>query len=77
MLLGGLGLSAAVRVQALRGEIDAERRTIGELESRVRQLRETVDRLHNDPEYVEKIAREEHGLARPGETILKFPARTP
>jgi cell division protein FtsB len=32
-----------------------------------------VDRLRTDPAYIEKLAREELGYVRPGETVLKFP----
>jgi cell division protein FtsB len=35
-------------------------------------LREKRERLLNDPRFVEKIAREELGLAKPGETVFKF-----
>lgn len=38
----------------------------------LRHLREKQQRLINDPRYVEKIAREELGLAKPGETVFKF-----
>jgi cell division protein FtsB len=33
-----------------------------------------VDRLRNDPLYIEKLAREEMGMVREGETVLKFPS---
>ena len=32
-----------------------------------------MERLRNDPAYIEKLAREEFGYVRPGETVLKFP----
>ena len=38
----------------------------------LRHLRLKQERLLNDPRYVEKIAREELGLAKPGETVFKF-----
>jgi len=38
----------------------------------LRHLRMKQQRLLNDPRFVEKIAREELGLAKPGETIFKF-----
>ena len=43
------------------------------LRARTEELSRTVERLRNDPSYVEKLAREELGYVRPGETILKFP----
>ena len=84
-LLGGAGLvllaaSLAVygghqvlRVQAMRAEITAMERDIASLRARTDELTRTVERLRNDPAYVEKLAREELGYVRPGETILKFP----
>jgi cell division protein FtsB len=82
--LGGLVLVTAVatyatngyvRVRQLRLEIDAMERDIAAMRARAGQLAQTIDRLRNDPDYLEKIAREEQGMARPGETILKFPSR--
>ena len=35
-------------------------------------LKDQQERLQSDPAFVEKIAREELGLARPGETVFKF-----
>jgi cell division protein FtsB len=84
-LLGGAGLvllaaSLAVygghqvlRVRAMRAEITAMERDIASLRARTDELTRTVERLRNDPAYVEKLAREELGYVRPGETILKFP----
>lgn len=36
------------------------------------ELRREIWRLRNDLEYIEKIAREELGLARPGEVVFEF-----
>ena len=35
-------------------------------------LRERIDRIRRDDAYLEKIAREELGLVRPGEIIYRF-----
>lgn len=43
------------------------------LESRIRQLDEKQQRFRTDPEFVERIAREQ-GMAKPGETIFRFPS---
>ncbi len=70
VVYGGSGLLRVWRmkqdVQALEGEIAA-------LRGQNQDLARTVDRLRSDPAEIEKIAREELGLARPGEKILKFP----
>jgi cell division protein FtsB len=75
VMMGAWGVSGALRVQALRQEIETARRDLETLEARRRALTETIDRLRNDPGYLEKLAREEHGLVREGETVLKFPSR--
>ena len=41
-------------------------------EEMLRHLQQKKERLLNDPRFVERIAREELGLARPGETVFKF-----
>lgn len=41
-------------------------------EQRLNELKRQQYRLQTDPAFVEKIAREEFGLARPGEVIFKF-----
>ena len=84
-LLGGAGLvllaaglavyggHQVLRVRTMRGEIAAMERDIVTLRARTEELSRTVERLRNDPSYVEKLAREELGYVRPDETVLKFP----
>jgi cell division protein FtsB len=77
VLVAGLAVYATtgyVRVRQLRLEIDAMEKEMTALREQAATLATTIDRLRHDPDYLEKIAREEHGLARPGETILKFPS---
>lgn len=38
----------------------------------LKHLKSKQERLLNDPRYVERIAREELGYAKPGETVFKF-----
>ena len=73
LALAVYGASGLVRVTAMRGEIDALQRELADLRARSERLTATVDRLRNDPAYVEKLAREELGYVREGETVLKFP----
>ena len=42
------------------------------LEERLKLLKSYQDRMRDDPEFVEKVAREELGLAKPGETVIRF-----
>ncbi|MCS6771990.1 MAG: septum formation initiator family protein [Kiritimatiellae bacterium] len=53
------------REEQLREEVRLEQEML-------RYLQQKQERLRTDPRFVEKIAREELGLAKPGETIFKF-----
>ncbi len=75
-VLGGWGVGGVLRVREIDREIAAVERAIAALRTRAEQLTATIDRLRNDPAYIEKLAREEHGLVREGETVLKFPAKS-
>jgi cell division protein FtsB len=69
-VFGSHGLLAMRRTQTqireLRREIDRLNQQNGDLSKQVQSLR-------SDPKAVERIAREEMGLARPGEMIFKLP----
>jgi cell division protein FtsB len=58
------------QIQELRGEIER-------LSHENQALAEHVNALKTDPDTIEKIAREEMGLAKPGEMIFKLPAGSP
>ena len=74
-LLVGWGVSGAIRIRAIQMKITTTEREIAALRARTATLSDAIDRLRNDPAYLEKLAREEHGLVREGETVLKFPSR--
>jgi cell division protein FtsB len=77
LLAAGLavyGGQQVLRVRHMRGEIATMERDIVTLRTRTTELSRTVEALRNDPAYVEKLAREELGYVRPGETVLKFPS---
>ncbi len=69
-VFGSHGLLAMRRtqkqIQDLHGEIDRLNKENTNLSGEVQALR-------SDPKAVERIAREEMGLARPGEMIFKIP----
>jgi cell division protein FtsB len=69
-VFGNHGLLAMRRtqsqIQELRGQIDRLNKENSDLDHQVQLLR-------TDPKAVERIAREEMGLARPGEMIFKLP----
>jgi cell division protein FtsB len=68
------GGNQVLRVTQLRRELEVMERDIVTLRARADELSRTVERLRNDPAYLEKLAREELGYVRPGETVLKFPS---
>jgi cell division protein FtsB len=68
------GGNQVLRVTHLRQELETVERDIVSLRARAEELSRTVERLRNDPAYIEKLAREEFGYVRPDETVLKFPS---
>jgi cell division protein FtsB len=78
VLLLGLvvyGWQGVVRVRQLREQLVGLERENAHLRREAERLAQAIDRLRNDPLYLERIAREERGMVRPGETVLKFPPR--
>lgn len=63
--------------QRLRKDILTLDAKIAVEEKTGRQLRSTIDAVQNDPQTLERLAREQLGFARPDETIIRFevPAR--
>ncbi len=43
-----------------------------QLEANTEQLKQKIDNLSNDPELLERIAREEYGMKKEGEKIYKI-----
>jgi cell division protein FtsB len=62
------GLSDLFRLKSERDRLVQENRR---LKRENLTLYRTIDRLKNDPEYIESIARKELGMIRKGEVILK------
>ena len=73
--LGVYGWQGVVRLRYMRHQLETLERDNVTLRQQAERLTQTIDRLRNDPAYLERIAREEQGMVRPGETILKFPAK--
>jgi cell division protein FtsB len=67
------GVSAVLRVSHMKREMETLERDLVTLRARTDELTKTVDRLRTDPAYIEKLAREDLGYVREGETVLKFP----
>jgi cell division protein FtsB len=72
-IFGTHGVLAMHRSQQQAAEIQRE---IDRLDAENRKLQDRVRSLKNDPSTIERIAREEMGLARPGEYIFKLPPKT-
>jgi cell division protein FtsB len=68
-VFGAHGFIAMRRTQK---EIEQIRGQIGKLNEENKSLSSQVDSLKTDPHAIERIAREEMGLARPGERIYKL-----
>jgi cell division protein FtsB len=69
-VFGPHGFIAMRRTQK---EIDQIREQIVKMNDQNKSLTEQVTSLKSDPKSIERIAREEMGLARPGEMIFKIP----
>ena len=70
LAVGGQSLN---RVWRLKQEVDGLEREIAGLRAETNRLMAVVDRLRTDPDYIEQVAREDLGLVKPGERILKLP----
>lgn len=58
--------AARSREQVLQAQIAATR-------AESERLRARIDRLHHDPGMLERLAREDLGLVRPGDVIIELP----
>ena len=67
-IFGTHGVLAMRRTQQQAAEI---RKEINQLDTENKKLLDRVKALKTDPATIERIAREENGLARPGEYIFK------
>jgi len=83
-LVAGLGLLFIQDIFGTHGvlamhrslqEAAAAQRAIDQLTEENRKLQDRVEQLKTDPATIERIAREQMGLARPGEYIFKVPAK--
>jgi cell division protein FtsB len=73
-VFGAHGLLALRRTH---NDIARLRIEISQLDRENRELTEKVKALKTDPHVIERIAREEMGLARKGEKVFKLPAPAP
>jgi cell division protein FtsB len=71
-LFGTHGVLAMRRAQKQAVRVKQE---IESIDTENRRLEDSVKSLKSDPQAIERIAREEMGLARPGEYIFKIPSK--
>jgi cell division protein FtsB len=67
------GAHGFIAMRRTQHEIELMREQIGKLNGENKSMTDQVNSLKTDPKAIERIAREEMGLARPGEMIYKLP----
>ena len=73
-LIGDQGLIA---YRELRSEAERLRVDVVQMEARKIDLVRVIKSLHEDPDYIEQVARQKLGLVRPGELVLQIPPMSP
>ena len=69
------GTHGFLAMQRTKKQIKRVQTDLNRLNKENEQLSEDVKELKSDPSKIEGIAREELGLAKPGEVIIKIPPR--
>lgn len=72
ILFSWIYLPVLSKYHDLKQQADELDRQIEKIEKEVAVTRDERDLLKNDPEYLEKVIRDEMGLVKPGEIIYKF-----
>ncbi len=73
LVLLGYGGQSLARVWHMKQQVESLEREIGSLRLETERLAVAIDRLRNDPDHIEQVAREALGLVKPGERVLKLP----
>ena len=69
----GYGGQSLARVWHMKLEVESLEREISTLRAETGRLTALVTRLRSDPDLIEQVAREDLGLVKPGERVLKLP----
>jgi cell division protein FtsB len=78
LLVGSLfGDRGILHLVAQRERAESLRREIEDLRAENGRLAAEISALKTDPRAIERLAREELGLARPGETVFLIPEEDP
>lgn len=67
------GGQSLARVWQMKHAVESLEREIVTLRAETGRLTAVVHRLRTDPEFIEQVAREDLGLVKPGERVLKLP----
>lgn len=67
------GGQSLARVWQMKQEVESLEREIGALRAETGRLTAVVNRLRTDPDFIEQVAREDLGLVKPGDRVLKLP----
>ena len=73
LIVLGYGGQSLARVWHKKQEVESLEREIGSLRTETERLSVAINRLRNDPDHIEQVAREALGLVKPGERVLKLP----
>jgi len=73
VLMLAYGGQSLARVWQMKHEVESLEREIVTLRAETGRLTATVNRLRTDPDFIEQVAREDLGLVKPGERVLKLP----
>jgi cell division protein FtsB len=73
--LTAFAVKESVRVWRIQQEVRALERDVTTMSAKQKKLAEQAEGLRSDPSSIEKLAREEMGMVREGETVLKFPSQ--
>ena len=69
LVLGDMGLLASFKQRHATAQL---RREVAEMTAQIESLKTDIAALNRDPFRIETLAREQLGLARPGEIIFQF-----
>ena len=80
LAVGGLAVAAYLlvagdsgvwRLSQRRAELERETARVDSLKAETDSLRLVLERLDGDLEFIEKVAREEYGMVKPGERLYR------
>jgi cell division protein FtsB len=66
------GEYSAFQLRGVRADIDGERWKLADVQQEIDSLSARVALLENDAETIERVAREDFGMIRDGETLYRF-----